>query len=129
MRPFWEARIVEDCNDLYILSDTTPVASAADGRRLAQVILERRLGACVQVEEALTSHYRWEGRPCEEPELRLTIKTLPACAAALQALFAQEHPYELPQFLAVAMTASPAYAAWVRAEVSLPAPGGEPDPV
>ena len=120
---------MQDCKDLDILSVTTTVASAADARRLAQVILERRLGACVQVEEGLTSHYRWEGRPCEEPELRLTIKTLTACAAPLQALFAQEHPYELPQFLAVEMTASPAYAAWLRAEVSLPSAGGDPDPV
>ena len=120
---------MEDCKDLDILSVTTTVASAADAQRLAHAMLERRLAACVQVDEGLTSHYHWQGRQCEEPEVRLTIKTLPACEAALQALCAQEHPYQLPQFLAVGMKATPAYAAWVRAEVSLPSAGGDPDPV
>ena len=120
---------MEDCKDLDILSVTTTVASVADAERLVRAILERRLAACVQVEEGLTSHYRWQGRRLEEPEVRLTLKTLPACETALQALFAQEHPYQLPQFLAVGMKASAAYAAWVRGEVSLPAAGGDPDPV
>jgi periplasmic divalent cation tolerance protein len=63
--------------------------------------LQARLAACVQVEEGLTSFYRWQGRECEDAEVRLTIKTLPACAQALQALFREQHPYELPQFTTV----------------------------
>jgi periplasmic divalent cation tolerance protein len=106
------------------------VGSRADAEALARAILERRLAACVQLEEGLTSFYRWQGRDCADPEVRLTLKTLPACAGALQALFADKHPYDLPQFLATCMRASPEYHAWVRAEVSVPpAPSGEPDPV
>jgi len=120
---------MEDCKDLDILTVTTTVGCLADARALAGAILERRLAACVQVKEGLISFYRWEGRDCEDAEVRLTVKTLPACEAALQALFAEKHPYDVPQFLAVTMRASTAYAAWVRGEVRPPAAAGEPDPV
>jgi periplasmic divalent cation tolerance protein len=128
MGGFWESRAMADCKDLDILSVTTTVASRADALRLGHVLLERRIAACVQIEEGLTSLYRWQGKDCEDAEVRLTIKTLPECADALQALFREIHPYELPQFLAVGMRASPAYAQWARAQVQ-PRSGGEPDPV
>ena len=121
---------MEDCKELDILAVTTTVATRSDARMLARAILERRLAACVQLEEGLTSFYRWQGKECEDAEVRLTVKTLPECAAALQALFAQRHPYEVPQFLAACLRASPGYHAWVRGEVAVPAsPGGEPDAV
>jgi periplasmic divalent cation tolerance protein len=103
-----------------ILSVTTTVATLADARQLARAILQARLAACVQVEEGLTSFYRWQGRDCEDAEVRLTVKTLPACAHALQALFREQHPYELPQFLATRMEAGPTYYDWARGEVSVP---------
>jgi periplasmic divalent cation tolerance protein len=111
---------MEDCKDLDILSVTTTVGSRADAEALARAILERHLAACVQLEQGLTSCYHWQGRDCEEPEVRLTIKTLRACAPALRALFEERHPYEVPQFLAVAMEASPQYFEWVAQQVSLP---------
>lgn len=110
---------MEDCKEADILSVTTTVGSRRDADALARVIVERRLAACVQVEEGLQSFYRWEGQLCEDSEARLVIKTLPACEAALQALFAELHPYEVPQFLAVKMRPSPAYFDWVLGEVEV----------
>ena len=101
-----------------VLSLVTTVASIEDARRLAGLLLEQRLAACVQVEPGLESHYVWQGRQHAEPELRLTIKTLPQLAGRVQALFAASHPYELPQFLATEMEASAAYAAWVSEAVA-----------
>jgi len=121
---------MEDCKELDILAVTTTVATRAEAVTLARAIMERRLAACVQLEEGLTSFYRWQGKECEDAEVRLTVKTLPECAGALQGLFADRHPYELPQFLAARLRASPAYHAWVRGEVAVPAsPSAEPDPV
>lgn len=111
---------MQDCKDLDILSVTTTVGSRAEADQLGRAILARRLAACVQVEEGLTSLYRWQGKEYEDPEVRLTIKTLPGCEAALQELFREQHPYEVPQFLAVGMRASAGYLEWVRAEVSVP---------
>jgi periplasmic divalent cation tolerance protein len=114
---------MEDCKNLDILTVTTTVGSAADGQRIARLLIDRRLAACVQLEAGLQSFYRWQGKLCEDNEWRLVIKTLPECAPALQALFAEHHPYEVPQFLAWTMQASPAYAEWARGEITPPLPG------
>jgi periplasmic divalent cation tolerance protein len=103
-----------------ILSVTTTVGSLADARALARAILQRRLAACVQVEQGLTSFYRWQGKECEDAEVRLTIKTLPGCEAPLLALFGEQHPYEVPQFLAVTQQGSEAYYGWACGEIALP---------
>lgn len=120
---------MQDCKEFDILSVSTTVGTLAQAQALARAILERRLAACVQVTEGLVSFYRWEGKDCEDAEVRLTIKTVPACEPALQALIGEKHPYDVPQFLAVTMRASEAYAAWVHGEVAVPASSTEPDPV
>lgn len=101
-----------------ILVVTTTVASREAAAALARQILERRLAACVQLDAEVTSFYRWEGRACEDPEVRLVVKTLPGCEPALAALFAEHHPYDLPQFVAMTVRASAGYARWVRDEVA-----------
>lgn len=105
-----------------VLTVFTTVGSMGDAQRLARLLLDRRLAACVQIESGLVSHYIWQGEQCEEQELRLTIKTLAGRAAAIQALFEEHHPYDLPQFLSCVMQASPAYAAWVAEALAGAAP-------
>lgn len=100
-----------------ILSLTTTVASREDAERLARALLDRRLAACVQIDDGVQSHYRWKGENCADGEVRLTIKSLPARLAPIQAFMAEQHPYEVPQLLWQVMGATPAYAEWVRAEV------------
>jgi periplasmic divalent cation tolerance protein len=101
-----------------ILSVTTTVASMEDARRLARGLVETGLAACVQIETIEASVYRWDGRLCEDPEVRLTIKTLPSAREAMQAFFDANHPYDVPQFTAVVAECSRAYADWVRSEVT-----------
>lgn len=104
-----------------ILVVTTTVGSVEAAEALARRIVGQRLAACVQLDKEVTSFYRWRGQLNEDAEARLVIKTIPGAQAALQALFAEHHPYELPQFVATVAQASAAYARWVRAEVLLPA--------
>jgi len=106
--------------DIEILTITTTVGSMEAARTLARQILADRLAACVQLDPGLSSLYRWKGELCEEPEVRLVIKTLAACEAGLEALFARHHPYEVPQFLVTVMRAGRPYGEWVRAEVVVP---------
>jgi periplasmic divalent cation tolerance protein len=115
---------MQDLPELEVLSVTTTVGSLPAAQFLARTLLEQHLAACVQLEAGLVSHYRWNGDLCEEPEVRLVIKTLPACAPAIQAVFSEHHPYELPQFLAVRMQASEGYARWVRGEIVATAADG-----
>lgn len=111
---------MRDSEEHPVLSVTTTVGSLEAARSLARRILDERLAACVQLDPGVISLYRWQGELHDEPEVRLVIKTLPACAEALRKLFARHHPYEVPQFLAIAMRPSPAYGEWVRAEVVVP---------
>jgi periplasmic divalent cation tolerance protein len=98
-----------------VLSLATTVGNEADARRLAQALLDARLAACVQLDR-LESHYRWQGAVHADPEVRLTLKSVPERLAALQEFLAAQHPYELPQVLWQVLDASPAYAEWVRGE-------------
>jgi periplasmic divalent cation tolerance protein len=113
-----EGNAMQQCIEGDILTVTTTVGSVPAAQALAREILAARLAACVQLEPGLSSFYRWKGELCEEPEVRLVIKTLPSCGPALQAFFSKHHPYELPQFAAVTMQASPAYFDWLRTEVA-----------
>lgn len=110
---------MEDCEELDVLTVTTTVGSRADAEQLARAVIAARLAACAQLDAGVTSVYRWKGEVCEEAEVRLTFKTLPEAAPALQAFVAAHHPYELPQYTSWRVAATPAYAAWVRAEVVL----------
>jgi periplasmic divalent cation tolerance protein len=109
---------MDDCKDRDILVVTTTVPTLAQAQALGRALVEARLAACVQLEPGLQSFYRWQDRVCDDPEVRLTIKTLPARAGELQAFLARHHPYDVPQFVAQRMEASPAYFAWVGVEVS-----------
>jgi periplasmic divalent cation tolerance protein len=107
---------MQDCKDHDILTATTTVGSLDDARRLARQLVERRLAACVQLDVIALSVYRWEGQLCEEPEVRLTIKTSPAVLDALESFVRESHPYDLPQFVVSRQQASEGYARWVRTE-------------
>jgi periplasmic divalent cation tolerance protein len=108
---------MQDCKGSDILVVTTTVGSMDDARRFARSLVERRLAACVQLDEIAQSLYRWDGKLCEEPEVRISIKTMPHLLASLEKAFEQLHPYEVAQFVAATHYAAPEYAQWVRAEV------------
>jgi periplasmic divalent cation tolerance protein len=107
---------MENGRETDILTVTTTVGSRADGERLARELLQRRLAACVQLEEGITSFYRWKGALCEDPEVRLTIKTAPGFESRIAECFRETHPYELPQLTAAVLSASEEYSKWVRDE-------------
>jgi periplasmic divalent cation tolerance protein len=109
---------MQDCKDSDILVVTTTVGTMSDARRLAGGLVERRLAACVQIEPIAASFHRWEGKLCDESEVRLSIKTVARLREALLLAFEELHPYNVPQFIAAAHDASAAYADWVRAETA-----------
>jgi periplasmic divalent cation tolerance protein len=109
---------MENCKETDILSVTTTVGSRADAERLARALLDQRLAACVQLDDAVTSFYRWKGEVCVDAEVRLVIKTVPALREAVEDFLRANHPYELPQFAATTLSATGAYARWVAGEVA-----------
>jgi len=95
----------------------TTVGSADDARRLADAAIAQRLAACVQVEGPVTSIYRWQGRVETAEEWRCACKTTAGRRADCVARILAGHDYQTPQVTCHSLTATSAYAAWVRESV------------
>jgi periplasmic divalent cation tolerance protein len=88
---------------------------AADA--LARGVVERRLAACVNVLPKIRSVYRWEGAVTTDEETLLVIKTTGTAFAALRDWLCTQHPYDVPEVIAVPVTdGAPDYLAWVANE-------------
>jgi len=99
----------------------TTLPDAAAARRLARLLVDRRLAACASVLPACTSVYRWKGAVEEAGEVPLMIKTTAARYADLEAAIGAEHPYELPEIVAVPVQRGlSAYLDWIAAETASP---------
>lgn len=86
---------------------------------LARTVIEQRLAACVNVLAPCTSVYRWQGSVETAMEVPVLIKTTRERYAALEAVIKASHPYELPEIIAVPLSAGlPAYLNWVATETS-----------
>ena len=95
---------------------TAPDAPTAT--RLAHLLVEERLAACVQVVPAVTSVYRWEGAVETTEEHLLLVKTTAATFEAIRDRVRSEHPYDTPEVLAVPVVAIDArYATWADASI------------
>jgi len=79
----------------------TTVGSAEEARRLARLLVERRLAACVNLIPNLASIYRWQGEVEEAAEILLLMKTTAEQLPALEAAVRELHSYKVPEFLAL----------------------------
>jgi periplasmic divalent cation tolerance protein len=82
-------------------------------QRIAEVLVDERLAACVSVLPGMTSTYRWQGAIERADEILLIAKTTPDRREALQSRIVSLHPYELPEVIAVEGVALPAYFDWI----------------
>ena len=96
---------------LLVITNLPDDQSAA---KLAQQVLEARAAACVNQLAPCTSTYRWEGKIESATEVTLLIKTTRAAYPRLEKLISMAHPYELPEIIAVPVTAGlHAYLSWI----------------
>ena len=103
-----------DC--LLVMTNLPDVAAA---QKIAQRIIETQAAACVNQLPPCTSTYRWQGKIETASEIPLLIKTTIAQYPHLEALIRAEHPYELPEIIAVPITAGlPEYLSWVNQETN-----------
>ncbi len=102
-------------SDFIQVSTTAPSKEEAD--RIAQILVERRLAACVQVAGPIESCYRWKGALERSAEWLCLVKTTRGKYAAVEAAILANHAYEVPEIIAFPIeTGSEAYLAWLRTE-------------
>jgi periplasmic divalent cation tolerance protein len=85
--------------------------------RLADLLIEKQLAACVNILAPCRSVYRWKGDVQHDEEHPVLIKTTEARYPELEQAIRAAHPYELPEIVAVPLERGlPAYLDWVAAE-------------
>ncbi len=100
-----------------ILLVMTNLPDTHSAQQLAQQLVESRLAACVNCMPGVRSVYRWQGAVEQADEVALIIKTTPARYAELEAAIKAAHPYEVPEIIAIPVSAGwPAYADWIGQE-------------
>ena len=95
----------------------TNLPDRASAEALAARLIEQHLAACVNLLAPCESIYRWRGEIQRDAEHPLLIKTTRDRYAELEALIRANHPYELPEIIAVTITQGlPAYLQWIESE-------------
>jgi len=95
----------------------TNLPDRASAERLAELVVEKNLAACVNILAPCRSVYRWKDAMQHDEEHPMLIKTTRERYPALEQALRAGHPYELPEILALPIERGlPAYLEWVAAE-------------
>ena len=94
-----------------VLSTCSDIKAA---NSLAVTLVEENIAACVNVIDNVHSTYRWQGKVESSQEYLLIIKIKAANYPKVEQRITELHPYELPEIIAVPITAGlPAYLNWI----------------
>lgn len=84
------------------------------GKRIAHMLVEERLAACVNLGAPGVSMYLWQGNLEGSTELALTMKTSGVRVDALVKRYTELHPDQIPEVLLVPVIGgSTSYLNWV----------------
>jgi periplasmic divalent cation tolerance protein len=98
--------------DYQIVFCTCPDKGTAE--KIAYVLIENNVAACVNIVPNMTSIYRWQGEIERAEECLLLIKARQDSYPQLESLIKQHHPYQLPEIIAVAIERGlPDYLHWI----------------
>ena len=104
-------------SEFVFLYSTFPDAEAAE--KVARVLVEQRLAACVNIHGPMTSVYEWEGKLEAATEVAAFIKTRRALIDDAIAAARPLHPYSIPCFLVLPIAGgNDDYLSWARAQTS-----------
>jgi periplasmic divalent cation tolerance protein len=96
---------------------TTTTSTPKEAEDLADLLLQRRLAACVQL-TPIRSKYLWKGKVAFHEETMLTIKTLQSAYPKLQSAIMEAHSYDVPEIVGQPVTGiSRAYFDWIVSQV------------
>lgn len=102
-----------------VIFTTAPDSTTAES--LAHQIVALGLAACVKQLAPCQSTYRWQGQIETAIEIPLLIISDESRYAALEAWLQAEHPYDIPEIIALACTNGlPQYLAWISESTRAP---------
>ena len=90
----------------------------AEAEHLAEMLVNQRLAACVQLLPEITSYYHWQGKIERDTEVLILAKTTINKFSELDKIVRENHSYEVPEIVAVpAEAVSDSYLNWLIEEV------------
>lgn len=93
-------------------------ASPEEGEKIARLLVDERLAACVNVIPGVRSFYRWKGVVEAGAECLLLVKTSRELFRALAAALEKAHSYEAPEVVALPIVEGAAnYLNWMDANL------------
>lgn len=95
-----------------IILVTTPTKKWAN--KIAQLLIEKKLVACVNIIPEITSFYTWQNKLCQDKESLLIIKTKKALFTEIENTIKKAHPYQVPEIISLPITkGSQTYLNWI----------------
>lgn len=96
---------------------STTVEKREDARKIAELVVSRRLAACVQVVGPVESTYRWKGKIENAEEWLCLVKTRRDLYDRLDKAIKSVHPYDEPEIIALPIVeGSEGYLRWIEEE-------------
>ena len=96
----------------------TTVELKSDAEKIAKILVEKRLAACVQILGPMTSYFQWQGKLDSAVEYLCLIKSREDLFTRLETEIIKQHPYDVPEILAVPITkGTQGYLNWLASEL------------
>jgi periplasmic divalent cation tolerance protein len=94
-------------------------ASKEEAEKIARMLVEKRLAACVNTLAGLRSTYWWQNAIEQSDEWLLIIKTRRDLVTELRAELEKSHSYDTPEVLAIPVVdGAERYLAWMERELA-----------
>ena len=91
-----------------------------DAEKIAELLVEKRLAACVQIVGPVLSIYRWKDNIERAEEWQCHIKTRAGLYDDVEAAIKASHPYETPEIMAwPLLQGSHEYLAWLHEQTAV----------
>jgi periplasmic divalent cation tolerance protein len=93
------------------------VKNRREALKIARILVEQRLVACVNILGPIDSLYWWGGKICSDKEVTLIAKTTRRNFAKLLPVVKDAHSYQVPCVVALPMVeGNPDFLAWIEKE-------------
>jgi periplasmic divalent cation tolerance protein len=102
--------------DKIVVLSTCP--SRDEAERIARLLVEKRLAACVNLIPGVKSIYHWQGAVEESEEVMLVVKSSRELFRHVKEALSHVHSYEVPELIALPVVdGAESYLAWMDREM------------